>query len=358
MEPFFSLSTLKAVLAAVSTLFGIIGVITEPRHKGRLTRFATLAIAGIVITNAFSAWVDRRKDQDDDNRARVQRDTEAARYKNQIASLYGLSTSMSHSLIEQRQQSAEQRRQLDLEHIVADESARTVNLSLRAGTQQTHNAESLMYVLRDQLVHVSDNSIRLVVTGFCYGPSSTENSKAIPRLFAAGSVAQIGLFGWPTEPGSITLDTQTQDYRPEYTPGDNDFQTYIFTGFSGSLGRFSSLDGWRQNAQIYIHLLSRHPGLASIVTTLMGGSLRGREAMPPGNDIIWGASIEPDDKIVVLPCTLSAELRVQDYVVAVEEGVLVEDLQPGKRNGVIAGIIGPFAINPGSIPENVVRSVK
>lgn len=322
-----------SVLSAA--IFALLGLFTEYKKDGVVTKYGRVSIIGIVLSATFSIGVsllqsdvDRRKSEADlkssaakaaleARRAEKERNEQSERFRAQIASL----TQLNHSM--------------------QDNIDRTRTLA----TRQEANTHSLLRNAWDNVNRVSDNSIAVVVKSLCVLDDGSIG--AVPRLIPEGSTLTLAVTNGPDR---IVLDAVKQEYASDsaFMGGLVNQQNY-FSPLIGTYGVLRNIQSWR-GKRIMIFVNGQNPGLAKKMQDMVfEGHAKKQLLLPPEvyNFTLYRRGL-PGGRV---PCFLKFELVIDGNLIGTGDGELFEIGGGIDERGKIVAYSDPLRLRPKAIPS-------
>ena len=335
-DQWVSILTVVSVVSAAG--FGLLGLFTDYKKCGKITFWGRLAAAGIglsaalsILLNIAQSGADSRKKKEARDEASQQQTTDARRYTTQLLELRTLANSMKHSL---QQQDAQQRAQQQIIGDARSALAKTDALS----RQEQGNSTRTLHSLWENATHVSGDTILAGVTFLC-------GKDPISRILSDDALASL-VFNTPREGGG-SVETAIQlplirFVRSENMAGPAGYQSYIFSGGIGELGRYEQLENWSgAAATLVVRSVGRETGLTAARPSMVGEV--------PGRELFT----EYTGALSTFPCTPQLNLIVAGRDLVNVEGAAYQTTTPQgdiPRGTVYAAFPGlPF--NSDEIPR-------
>jgi hypothetical protein len=225
----------SVVAALLSVAAGTLAIFQEHHtHDGKLTRFGWTLAALIFASGAASLGlgvVDRRIGDEKEHADAAERDRQ---FGTQMATLQGVTGSLSQLQTDMRGSLGQQQRQFDVAN-------RTLGMSEALQRQAQANTLSVLRRVFAESNRISAERIAVSVAFNCISPD--DPYRGLPELQTATLVVR-GASG-----GSVTLSTTQKLVVGSGT---------VFHGFLGDLGPFETFPAWR-NARIEIQLVAELP---------------------------------------------------------------------------------------------------
>ena len=336
--------TVLSVLSAAG--FGLLGLFTDYKKRGKVTSWGRLAAAGIglsaslsILLNIAQGKVEARNREVARSATTKQEATYKARYDSQLASLNTLADNMRQSLDDQADQQIAEKRIIN--------SANTTLIKTDAlSRQEQGNSTRMLRSLWNNANHVSGDSIMAAVSFLC-------ESGPVPHILSEDAIA--GLVFKTPKKGGGSIETSfmlplSRSVRPENMAAPSGYQSYLFSGGIGELGRYDQLENWRGAAA---SLVVRSVGRDAAITSsqvFSGGTEPGRELF-----------MEYTGPLSTLPCVPQLFLIVGGRDLVDVEGAAYQTMaaQANIPRGTIYTVFPGLPFNSNEIPRfGATKSIK
>jgi hypothetical protein len=357
MDWLFSISNERwlDVISKASLLFaagfGLLGLLTDYKKDGKITRWGKIAAAGIVASAVLSiaaGFFRDRMEAEAATAAKAQRNLEASRFDVQLGQLKNLNRTM--SLVNRRNTtllaSAQgsllaQERLLTSQGALLSSARRSMLLTAGLTAQERENTGRVLRGLWDEENRVRGDTIKLDVTYDCGARDGTQ----FPLLLASGARAEVGLVpltearaaGIPFKtfddrrilPGAIVLTSVDQRVivHPKGMLGAMRRQNQVsrFSAFYGpDLERLAQPEQWSDLA-VEVVVTALQPRLVDEMRGIVGlMTIGGKGALQESYDVSSRVA-DPAYQVGILEaCTAHMALLVNERTLANSKGRVVQ----------------------------------
>lgn len=337
---------LQIIAPTAAALFALLGLFTEYKKDGKVTRYGRLAVVGIVLSalcSLLTQWAQGGLDEERSEMAALQAAaqlrTEDVRFNRQIK-LIGQQTL---ALGDLNTESLEIRDRLRLSLIqlglLQTNAAHSLGATLRLENEQRASTARVLRTMWADANRITPASIQLAI-GIDCGPVLGE----LPVVFPEGSLATIGVARPIDQPAWAAKSklfasklTMTGEFvalasfqatiatqRKATGDGANVYQAIVFQSFkSDGLGEFAEPEQW-DGAYLDVVIVGFAPGVVAAALEAMPDYERGgKETLRETYDI---SKIEANDDygVSVLPCEATGSVFVNQREVASLTGKVVQ----------------------------------
>jgi hypothetical protein len=336
--------------------FGLLGLFTEYKKDGRVTRWGKAAAGGIALSATLGLTSSMLQQRAEAHRSKLSRETADKerresnnRYRKQLARLVGISDGLiatnksNETIIQGVQRSLEaQTGVVRSQGMVLDRAQRTMLLTAGLSRQEGENTARVLRTMWDDANRIVGRSMELAIAyrcsplkaGAAFATILGDGSSAEVRVAPRSSVSALRepLHSFRSDlilPDSSAVfgayDQQVTTRRTRSVDGDDLLQFSRFSGFrAGDMKGLHHPDAWR-DVVVEVLVSGNQPGLAGQARAAFDegevgdkAALRNRYAVP--EEIL----ANDDYEVTVLPCTATMSLLLNERSVAVAQGLVVQ----------------------------------
>lgn len=377
--------TIASILSAAG--FGALGLFTDFKKDGKVTRYGRMAVGGIMLSAAFSIGVgllqgriEAKRSQAAATKEAADRDREGRNFAAQINRLEGLNRNLFDVNRAASDLQQGMRNSLRSQGLLLTNARSSMLLTASVGAQQQENAARVLRTMWEDFNRIDGSRIALSVMYDCSSTSGQiprilpagTGTEAVIRVAPRGRAAAQGIppTSFAVQPLLPGLTLRAMDQRTEVfrVGGSHSTQIHQYSSFGpffvDDMEEFTSPEAWA-NAEIEILIAGLQPGLADALEAVRDSNTIGAESDKSYLALQYHLTDDqrrnPYFVVRVLPCGAYLRLAINGRTVAVRWAAVVQVREnPGDDRGliVVKSFIEPtdsrafpsFSATPGANP--------
>lgn len=309
--------------------FAALGLFTDYKKDGKVTKYGRLAVIGIVLSAFFSLgtrWL--QTDLAEDQREKAKSDaerlaTETARQRGidarnfavQMQELQNLAQGLTDLQDGTRRLNGDMQASLRTQERIQSTVSRSLSQTVLLGREQRTSTMMTLESIWQSANRIDGNGIEMVAFYTC----EAAPGRPLPDLFPNGAMASVRLYT-PGGEDERELLSFRQIGSEIDTEGEEAARVMSFERFLGpELRNLVSPDAWR-GVELSVSLTSRYKGDISALAAAFGRPLRS----PAEIDRDESPDYAPENVLAVLPCESELYLIVNGhFIVEAEPDIVV-----------------------------------